>query len=236
MSANSCLKVLSEVPTRPIEWLWEGRIPRGKITILDGDPGVGKSALALDLAARVSRGAPMPMSRAGSAPAEVVLFNDDDSLSDTVRPRLEAAGADLSRIWACERRITPADLGTMRPALIIIDPFSTYFCIDCGGQSHDGLPEGHPRHMLKELSDLARQTGAALLAVQDLPNAGEAPWGREIFDAARSVLNITRVGHHERRLVVTKSNLRPLPDHQPLVYQHQQKGHVLHVGGCTDHV
>src|SRR5262249_19601439 len=115
MSATTCLKSLTEVAARPIEWLWEGRIPRGKITILDGDPGVGKAALALGLAARVSRGAPMPLSRVGTTPADVVIFNDDDSLADTVRPRLEAAGADLTRIWACDRRITPADLGDLRP-------------------------------------------------------------------------------------------------------------------------
>ena len=97
---------LSEVQSQPVQWLWEGRIPFGKVTLLDGDPGSGKSLLAMDLAARVSRGAAMPLARTKpSSPANVVLYNDDDNLGDTVRPRFEAAGADLSRIRCVDGKI-----------------------------------------------------------------------------------------------------------------------------------
>src|SRR5262245_18675880 len=101
---------LAEVQSRPVNWLWDGRIPYAKVTLLDGEPGSGKSLLALDLAARVSRGAAMPHSRVKPAgPANVVLFNEDDNLADTIRPRLEAAGADLTRIRCCDAELTAAD-------------------------------------------------------------------------------------------------------------------------------
>jgi hypothetical protein len=111
---------LSKVQAAPISWLWPGRIPRGRITVLDGDPGLGKSALLLDLAARLTTGRPMPDDPAPPEPVEgpepvqgplvpspsttrlppstVLVLSAEDGLADTIRPRLEAAGADLSRV------------------------------------------------------------------------------------------------------------------------------------------
>src|SRR5262245_40204745 len=112
---------LSEVQSRPVQWLWEGRVPLGKVTLLDGEPDSGKSLLALDLAARVSSGAAMPLSRGKPAgPANVVIFNDDDNLADTVRPRLEAAAADLSRVRCVDGEVSPSDVQELRPALIVL--------------------------------------------------------------------------------------------------------------------
>jgi hypothetical protein len=94
---------LSEVIPEPVRWLWEGRIPLGKVTLLDGDPGVGKSTLAMELAARVTNGSAMPLVKGPPrGPADVVIFSGDDGLADTVLPRLKAAGADLSRIRPVE--------------------------------------------------------------------------------------------------------------------------------------
>jgi hypothetical protein len=106
---------IDRVAPSPIRWLWPGRIPLGALTLLAGDPGVGKSLLTLDLAARVSRGAPWPdQAPAGEtvpsaavsnpqlahSPGSVLLLTAEDDLADTIRPRLEAAGADCSRIVA----------------------------------------------------------------------------------------------------------------------------------------
>lgn len=77
----------------PVNWLWLGRIPLGKLTLVDGDPGLGKSALMADFAARVSAGRPWPdhsLCEAGG----VVLLSAEDGLADTIRPRLDAAGGD----------------------------------------------------------------------------------------------------------------------------------------------
>ena len=89
--------VLSEVETHQIEWLWQGRIPLGKITILDGDPGMGKSLIAINIAACVSAGHPMPDGTLGIQ-GGVILIAPEDSAEDTIKPRLEAAGGDLTQV------------------------------------------------------------------------------------------------------------------------------------------
>src|SRR5262245_13040316 len=87
---------IAEVASRSPLWLWPGMIPAGKLTVLDGDPGVGKSLCAIDLAARVSRDGVMPDGSTG-LDGEVLLVTDE-TIGDTVRPHLEAASADLNRV------------------------------------------------------------------------------------------------------------------------------------------
>src|SRR5439155_2917702 len=89
--------ILSEVETHQIEWLWHGRIPLGKITILDGDPGIGKSLIAINIAACVSAGHPMPDGTPGIQ-GGVILIAPEDSAADTIKPRLEAAGGNPSHV------------------------------------------------------------------------------------------------------------------------------------------
>src|SRR5919107_5572070 len=91
--------LLSEVEPEQVEWLWPGRLPLGKLSVLDGDPGLGKSVLTLDLAVRVSAGLELP-DGGRCEPAGVVLLSAEDGLADTIRPRLDAAGADTERIVA----------------------------------------------------------------------------------------------------------------------------------------
>lgn len=218
---------VSEVQAKPVQWLWEGRIPFGKVTLLDGEPGTGKSLLAMDVAARVSRGTVMPHSRQKPASAaNVVLFNDDDNLADTIRPRLEAAGADLSRIRCVDGEISAADVQELRPALIILDPLSVYLCLEGGDVSG--------RQVLKRITTLAKETGAAVLAVQYLPKNGT--WTNEIFDAARSVLLVSTIGHGRHRVAVTKSNLKALGEVPPLVYHLEGKDAAVHLAGWADSV
>jgi predicted ATP-dependent serine protease len=200
--------LLSEIESKPVEWLWEGRVPCGKVTLLDGEPGSGKTLLALDLAARVSRGAAMPLSRhRPKAPANVVIFNDDDNLADTLRPRLEEAGADLTHIHVVDGEVCSADVARVAPALIVVDPLSVYLCVE-GTEP--------PRKVLKRLAHLARESGAAVLAVQYLPKEGF--WAGEIYDAARSVLLVSAIGNARNRVAVAKSNLQALADIPPYVF------------------
>src|SRR3954463_10883701 len=118
--AGTAWSSLSEFKTEPVQWLWDARIPLGKITLLEGLPGIGKSTLALDLAARVTRGIEMPLEDAAVVPAsDVAVFSGDDDLADTVRPRLEAAGADLSRVRPILPEVGIPELRALGPALII---------------------------------------------------------------------------------------------------------------------
>jgi hypothetical protein len=215
---------LSEVPARPVQWLWEGRIPFGKLTLLDGEPGSGKSALILDLAARVSRGSPMPMMRGAVDPGDVVIFNDDDSIADTIRPRLEAAEADLGRIHCISQKVDAQTIAPLRPALVIIDPLSAYLCLTC---------DAPPRRAIKDLGALARESNAAVVAVQYLPKGGTS-WAGEIFDAARTILTISSIGHGRRRLGLTKSNLLRVTDVYPLVYQIDDEAGAARVAVWSD--
>jgi hypothetical protein len=145
---------LSQIKPRPLEWLWPGWLALGKLAVVDGDPEQGKSFVLLDLAARLSRGAAMPDERDGESETEnrrngdtaniqarpsvdVTMLIAEDSLEDTVFPRLEAAGADLSRIHILKsipRRVAGAESSKPRH----------------GPSAHRGIAAlcpGHPRNV-----------------------------------------------------------------------------------------
>jgi AAA domain len=92
------LVCVANVPPERMRWLWPGRIPRGKLTVLDGDPGVGKSTITSTITAKVSTGSPFPDGTRPD-PADVILLSAEDEIGDTIRPQLEAAGADLARVF-----------------------------------------------------------------------------------------------------------------------------------------
>ncbi len=207
--SNVVFTRLADIKPEPVRWLWEGRIPFGKVTLLESEPGIGKSSLTLELAARVSRGAPLPLMKTHSAPANVVIFTGDDDLADTVRPRLEVAEADLSRIFAVDREITKDDVAHLQPDLIILDPLPCYICLAC---------ERNPIEVMRALGKLASDTGAAVLAVQSVSDDLKDQFSPEFYGTPRTVLQLTQVGHGGRRVSLSKSNLRHMPDVHPLVY------------------
>ncbi|MDQ6849430.1 MAG: AAA family ATPase, partial [Actinomycetota bacterium] len=94
---------LADVQPERVSWLWPGRLPLGKLVVIDGDPSTGKSTLMLDLAARITTNTPFPDgTRPGDGPAGagVLLLSAEDGLADTIAPRLIAAGADLEWVHA----------------------------------------------------------------------------------------------------------------------------------------
>ena len=179
------VKRVSDVAARQTDWLWPGRIPLGSLTILAGDSGAGKSLLALDLAARVSRGAPWPDAPDESQQAGNVLVltaHDDPALVG--RPRLERAGAKLERVFfatgmprkrelstALKRQIRlPDDLVTLSKfifersplPLVVLDP-AWVFCNRGHGRSKLAGPA-----QLAELAEMAAQLNMAVVCVTDL--------------------------------------------------------------------
>src|SRR5438477_12129013 len=97
------LRPASEIVARPVAWLWPGRLALGKLAMLDGDPGVGKSLVTLDLCARLSTGQPFPDGSSGPGPCNSLVLDAEDDGEDTVRPRLQALGADLDRVFVLDR-------------------------------------------------------------------------------------------------------------------------------------
>lgn len=104
------LQRVSELKPELVSWLWPGRLALGKLAMLDGDPGLGKSLLALDLCARLSTGRPMPDGSPGPNFCNALVLNAEDSEQDTIRPRLLAPGADLGRIFVLRPREAPGEL------------------------------------------------------------------------------------------------------------------------------
>jgi len=220
-------RVLAGVEPESVAWLWPGRIPLGKLTILEGDPGLGKSTLLLDLAARVTTGHPMP----DGSPTErgtVVLATAEDGIADTVRPRFDAAGGDAGRllvldgIAAAEERplCLPEDIALLGAellplkeiTLVIIDPFVAYLSEFVNSRiDHD------VRRTLAPLSRLAADVGCAVVLVRHLNKAvgGSAIYrgggSIGIIGAARSGLLVAADPDDatKRVLAPTKSNLAP---------------------------
>ena len=245
--------MLEDVTPESVSWLWPGRIPLGKITVLDGDPGVAKSTVSIDLAARVSTGQRMPDGEPGILGGVVILSAEDD-VAATIRPRLDAAGGDPSRVLSLitvpsvdEDRPTsiPEDLHYIRTAaervsakLIIIDPLMAYL-----GAMIDSHKDSSVRRALHRLSLLAEETGAAVLIVRHLNKAsGGSPLYRGggsigIIGAARAGLLIARDPEDDtaRVLAATKCNLAREPE--SLSFRLEDAGDVPRVlwGGVSPH-
>ncbi|HEV3260770.1 MAG TPA: AAA family ATPase [Gemmataceae bacterium] len=92
-----------QVVAQPVSWLWPGRIPLGKLVIMDGDPDLGKSMLALDLCARLSTGRPFPDGRPGPGTGNALVLSAEDTAADTIVPRLQRLGADIPRVFVWQR-------------------------------------------------------------------------------------------------------------------------------------
>lgn len=174
---------LANVAPTPVQWLWPGRIPLGKLTLLVGEAAIGKSLLALDLAARLSAGIPWPDTPdEPNPPGGTVLLSTEDGLADTVRPRLDAAQADHSRITAItsvRRNILsplpmPLRAACLMPGLphldaaiqstpdcrlVLIDPLTS----SIGQVSHS--QHADTRAVLEPLADLAARHNVAVLAL-----------------------------------------------------------------------
>ena len=94
----------AEIHERSLRWIWPNRIPSGAVTVMDGDPGCGKSSITYDIAARVTIGRPMPACNATAiTPAGVIVVQGEDLAGQTVVPSLCAAGADMTRIKLLDR-------------------------------------------------------------------------------------------------------------------------------------
>lgn len=236
---------LTDVQPAGIQWLWPGRIPLGYITLVVSDPGVGKSLLALDIAARVSTAKPWPESKHEAAskeqgeessrpnsllpaPGSVLILNVEDHFATTVRPRLEALGADCSRILGLSHVPGEGVFTVPRPVaidrdinrlemlireipdcrLIILDPITAFF----GDTSTRST--GNIWKVLSNLAWLAASANLAILAISHLRKKEGAAIHRALGSlafvaASRAAWTIAKdpTDPHKRLLLPLKNNL-----------------------------
>ncbi len=219
---------MADVEPREIAWLWPGRMPLGRITLLVGRPGEGKSFLTCDMAARITTGTPWP-DGSDCPTGSVILLSGEDDPGDTIRPRLDAHRADVRRVHllsAVQRTgkdgqprdvmFTLADVAALETAiqslpdcrLIVIDPIGSYL-----GSDTDAHRDNEVRGVLAPVAKLAERYGCAVLVVAHRrkgtsSSADDLAMGSRAFTGiARAVWHLSRdTENPDRRLLLPGKN------------------------------
>ena len=216
---------MEDVVSKEVEWLWYPYIPYGKITIIEGDPGEGKTTLVLKLAAALSRGLPLPCDDDKEyEPIHIIYQTAEDGIEDTIKPRLEKAGADCSMIRVIDEtdkelsmtddRLEQAIIET-KARLIILDPIQAYI-----GATVDMHRANEIRPVLKHLGIIAEKYNCAIILIGHMNKAsGSKSTYRglgsiDIQATARSVLLVARLRDKPniRIMAHDKSSLAPAGD------------------------
>lgn len=179
------IRCMTDIEMKPVSWLWDSRIARGKLTVLAGNPGLGKSQTVASIAAIVSNGGHWPEMVPPSPRGDVLLISAEDDPADTIKPRLMAAGADMARCHVLEairifsaKTTTPTErsldlredvqrlemaLSQLdNPVLVVIDPVSAYL------GNTDSHNNADMRGLLAPLSKMAEKTGVAMILITHL--------------------------------------------------------------------
>ena len=210
----------SDIKPKQVRWLWYPYIPFGKVTLLQGDPGDGKSKLML------SKGAPLPFSddEESYEPVTIIYQTTEDDADDTVVPRFNATGGDGERLVFIKEDVKRLTFGDDRireaveqcdAKLLILDPMSSYIGDDCSMNNAN-----ETRAEFNRLIAVAEDTGCAIVIIAHMNKAKDTSslyrtnGSIDIAGAARSILAITRTANSanpaERYLVQVKSNLAPM--------------------------
>ena len=210
---------MADIQSQEIEWLWYPFIPYGKLTIIQGDPGDGKTTLVLNLAAKLSKGIGLDGDMQVSEPMNIIYQTAEDGLADTVKPRLEAADADCEKIMVIDEsekslsmvdeRLEQAIIQT-NARLLILDPIQAYL-----GGGMDMNRANEARDMTKKLGLLAEKYKCAIVLIGHMNKAAgnkaayRGMGSIDFFAVARSVLLVGRIeGDPDLRAVVQiKNNL-----------------------------
>ncbi len=229
-SAKLLTVCIADVEPEPITWLWREKIARGKITLISGDPGLGKSLITIAFASAVSNGSRWPVGGGNAPRGSVIMLSDEDAIADTIRPRLDAAGADCTKIHALQMVQEITEEGEVlnrgfslatdverlaalveeldNVVLIEIDPISAYL----GGT--DSHKNADVRALLSPLSDLAERFNIAVVVITHLNKGSGSAMYRSIGSiaftaAARAAWAVTKdKDDPTRRLMLpVKNNL-----------------------------
>lgn len=231
---------MSEIEETVVEWLWYPFIPYSKVTLIQGDPGEGKTWLAMALAAACTNRKPLP-NELPKEPFNVFYQSAEDGIGDTIKPRLKSCGADLERVRVINEEEQPLSMTDPRleqaivqnnVKLVIMDPIQAYV-----GANVDMNRANEIRPLFRYLHGIAERTGAAIVLIGHLnKNAGAQATYRglgsvDISAAVRSILHVGKVHKEEskdiRVVIQTKSSLAPKPT--PVAYT-LEHGYVEWIG------
>ena len=226
MNVNVPLEVIkaSEIEPKEVKWLWYPYIPYGKVTLLQGDPGDGKSKLMLSIAALLSKGEPLPFTETEeNEPMTIIYQTTEDDADDTVVPRFNSAGGNGENLIFIKEDEKSLSFGDNRIAeaiekyhakLLILDPMSSYIGENCSMNNAN-----ETRAEFNHLIAVAKNTGCAIVIIahmnkmRDINPLYRTNGSIDIAGAARSILAITRTPNKEapaeRYMVQVKSNLAP---------------------------
>lgn len=234
---KSDLKLISmdEIQTEEVKWLWYPYIPLGKLTIVQGDPGDGKTTFVLAVIAALTTGEPLPECGSAAAAMNVIYQTAEDGLADTIKPRLESAGADCSRVLVidesrreltlCDERLEQAIRET-GARLIVLDPLQAYL-----GSDVDMHRANEVRPVLKRIAAIAERTQCAVILVGHMNKAqglksGYRGLGSIDFRAsARSVLLVGRLKSSDTLRVVAQDKNSLAPEGPSIAFElHPEHG------------
>lgn len=218
---NAILDYYSNIEPKEVKWLWYPYIPYGKLSVIQGDPGEGKSTLVISLVARLTNGQPMPDGYEINEAGIAIYQCAEDVMADTIKPRLQQAGADCSKVaYIVENDIAlTLEDGRIETAvketgakLLIIDPLQAFIPPDTDMQSAIKM-----RMLLRNLARIADSYGCAVLLVGHMNkgNSGKALYrglgSIDIAAIARSIMMVSRDEAHPeiRYLCPIKSSLAP---------------------------
>lgn len=220
-----------EVEFEEVRWLWRPYIPYGMLSTLVGDPGSGKTWLACKIAADLSRGVALPGHSTAYPPQKVLFASADDSVVHTLGPRMRDIGADLSKIFFVENKVTfnasglrefEAVVRDYAVTFVVIDPVVGFF--EAGSDSNGAVDV---RQVMGGLKQIAERTGTSIVAVEHKRKASASNKGPKVYDAAgsmqfvgtsRSEMHVDQRGPRGTAVMShIKSNIGPLG--KALAYQ-----------------
>lgn len=220
----------ADITPEQIQWLWHPYIPLGKITMLEGDPGMGKSWITCAIAAALSRGERFPGQTVDRPPMRVLMMTGEDGPADTLVPRLKAIGADLNKVYVSDEIVTLDKAGIKKIELaimaidarvVIIDPLVSYL-----GGKMDINKANEVRELVGALAQVALKHGCAVIAVRHMRKAGGAKaiyrglGSIDFTAAARSALQVDTDDYGKRLVRHVKSNLAEMGP--PIYYTVEQ--------------
>lgn len=239
--SKATIRYYSDISARKIEWLWYPYIAYGKITIVQGDPGDGKTTLVLNIASLISNGIPLPES-GGKTPVgrNIIYQSTEDGLADTIKPRLQAAGADCSKIAFIDDAKFPLTLSDDRledaiqqcdAKLLVLDPIQAFI-----GSDADMSRANEMRPLLQRLGNIADRTGCAVVIIGHMNKAaGSKGMYRglgsiDISATARSILLVGRMKDDPAIRVMTQLKNSLAPEGQAIAFELSEENGFRWIG------